>query len=187
MSGLSAIELTCYVFTWVGSVLYSMYQFYLASDGKQLFNYICRLISYLLLLIGYSKYFSEDLVPSWKWVGRKADTADFEWKMWTPIFINWLQYVIAYLIISLAIKKNYPHAVSLISTAISYIWLWKMLGFKLTILIYIQPVLFYLILKFSFLAIVWIVCIGFALVLHSSFFRAITVSLNSLILKSLLL
>ena len=163
MSGLSAIELTCYVFTWVGSVLYSMYQFYLASDGKQLFNYICRLISYLLLLIGYSKYFSEDLVPSWKWVGRKADTADFEWKMWTPIFINWLQYVIAYLIISLAIKKNYPHAVSLISTAISYIWLWKMLGFKLTILIYIQPVLFYLILKFSFLAIVWIVCIGFAL------------------------
>nr|SVE72954.1 EOG090X06SF [Ceriodaphnia reticulata] len=127
-----------------------------------------------VIITGYSQYLSEDLVPSWKWVGRNADSADFEWKMWTPIFLNWLQYVTVYLIISLALRKNHPYTVSVMSTAISFVWLWKMLGLQLTLFIYIQPVLFYWILKLSSLAIVWIVCIGFTLALHSSLFNDLT-------------
>ncbi len=130
-------------------------------------------------LLGHSQYLSEDLVPGWKWIGRKADTADFEWKMWTPIFLSWLQYVPAYLIISLAFKKNHLHVVSVASTVISFVWLWKMLGLQLALFIYIQPVLFYWILKLTSLAIVWIVCIGFTLALHSSLFMDLTVNRNS--------
>ncbi|XP_032785752.2 protein-cysteine N-palmitoyltransferase HHAT isoform X1 [Daphnia magna] len=147
----SLIELKIYFLTWTGSVFYSMYQCHLTSDR-------------------YSQYLSEDLVPGWKWVGRNVDTSDFEWKMWTPIFFRWLKFVIPYLIISLTIKRRFPKIVPLVSIAMSFCWLWNMLGLHLTIFTFIQPVLFLWILQLFSLHCVWILCIGFTLALHSSLF-----------------
>ncbi|XP_046651167.1 protein-cysteine N-palmitoyltransferase Rasp-like isoform X2 [Daphnia pulicaria] len=135
-----------------------MYQFHLASDR-------------------FSQYLAEDLVSGWKWIGRQVDTADFEWKMWTPIFFKWLKFVIPYLIISLTIKRKYPQSVSIISTAMSFCWLWSMLGLQLTVFMFIQPVLFLWILKFFSLAFVWLVCISFTLTLHSSLFSELKTDL----------
>nr|CAH0098428.1 unnamed protein product [Daphnia galeata] len=151
MTDQSLIELSMYVLTWTGSVLYSMYKFHLASDR-------------------YSQYLSEDLVSSWKWIERKVDTADFEWKMWTPIFFKWLKFVIPYLVISLTMKQKYPQSVHVISTTMSFCWLWSMIGLRLTVFMFIQPVLFQWILQLFSLAFVWVVCIGFTLALHSSLF-----------------
>jgi hypothetical protein len=130
--------------------------------------------------LGFSQYLAEDLVSGWKWIGRQVDTADFEWKMWTPIFFKWLKFVIPYLIISLTIKRKYPQSVSIISTAMSFCWLWSMLGLQLTVFMFIQPVLFLWILKFFSLAFVWLVCISFTLTLHSSLFSELKVSIDNL-------
>lgn len=121
-----------------------------------------------IVLAGYSKYFpDEDLIPGWKWLGRKADTADFEWKMWTPIFFSWLQYVTPYLIISLVLKRKYPQSVPLVCIAISFLWLCNMIGLSLTVFLFIQPVLFYWILQLFSLEVVWLTCIGCTLSLHA--------------------
>nr|SVE94255.1 EOG090X06SF [Simocephalus serrulatus] len=146
-AGLSAFELSIYILSWTGFVVYSMYKCHLASDK-------------------YSQYLSEDLVPGWQWLGRKADTADFEWKMWTPIFFSWLKYVTPYLIISLVLRKKYPQSVPLICILISFSWLCKMLGLCLTFFLFLQPVLFYWILMLFSMKVVWLTCIGFTLALH---------------------
>nr|SVE92407.1 EOG090X06SF [Megafenestra aurita] len=138
MVDLSIVELSVYILIWTGSVFYSMYKCHIASD-----------------------------IPGWKWVGRRADTADFEWKMWTPIFISWLKYVALYLLISLVIKKKNPQSMSMISTAMSFLWVWSMLGPYLTIFVFIQPVIFHWILKLFSLAIVWLTCLIFTLALHA--------------------
>nr|SVE74200.1 EOG090X06SF [Daphnia barbata] len=120
----------------------------------------------------YSQYLSEDLVPSWHWVGRKVDVSDFEWKMWTPIFSKWLNYVIPYLVVSLTIKQKYRRIVSIVSVAMSFSWLWNILGLHLTAIIFIQPVLFLLTLKLFSLSCVWLLCISTTFALHSSLFTA---------------
>nr|SVE73574.1 EOG090X06SF [Daphnia atkinsoni] len=150
----SSIELKIYFLTWVGSVFYSMYQCHLTSDK-------------------YSQYLSEDLAPGWKWVGRNVDTSDFEWKMWTPIFFQWLKFVVPYLIINMAIKRKHKKIAPIVSIVISFCWLWNMLGLHLTVFVFLQPVLFLWILQLFSLRSVWVLCIGFALALHSSLFAGI--------------
>lgn len=110
---------------------------------------------------------SEDLVPGWKWIGRKVDTADFEWKMWTPILSSWLQYVIPYLVISFALRKIHLKYRPLILTSISFVWLYNMLGMYMTLFLFIQPVLFHWIFHLFSLKLVWITSLVSTFSLHA--------------------
>nr|SVE93635.1 EOG090X06SF [Scapholeberis mucronata] len=148
MNDLSKVELFVYFVCWTGCVVYSTFQCYLVSNR-------------------YSQYLSEDLVPGWKWVGRKVDTADFEWKMWTPIFFSWLQYVIPYLVISLVLKTRHSNLIPFLGMSISFLWLYNMLGLGLTLFLLIQPVLFNWIFQLFSLKLVWITSLASTFSLHA--------------------
>ena len=60
----------------------------------------------LIFFLVLSNYLTEDLEPGWKILGRKQDTADFEWKTWTPILVDWLQYTMFYLFSSQILKMD---------------------------------------------------------------------------------
>ena len=124
----------------------------------------------------FANYFTEDLEPGWKLVGRKQDTADFEWKTWTPILMNWLQYSAIYLVFSQILKMYNHHYLSTFSIFISFLWLLNNIGLSLSVFIFVQPIILISILYFLSLSFVWATGVGFTLALHSSNFENAKVS-----------
>lgn len=129
-----------------------------------------------VFIIGYTKYFENDLVGGWSWVGRKVDTSDYEWNVWSPILLKWLCYVVPFIVFSTILKRILPNFVTLTSIALSFCWLYSLLGLPLTVFIYTQPMLLLFISKLSSIIVVWIVVLSFTLGLHLSVFNELKVN-----------
>ena len=173
MSTLRTAELVIYFAVWAGSILYSMYKCVSASDSKSwrscppiyLITWLIRLLYFPLL--EYSRFLQYDLVDGWSILGRKRDTADVEWNIFTSLFIHWLPYVVFYLSLSPFVKSRRAHLLPLFSIAVSFVWMLDSLGITLTLLLFLQPCVLHSIQRFTSMKFVWAICLTSTLILSS--------------------
>ncbi|CAL7943269.1 unnamed protein product [Xylocopa violacea] len=76
-----------YIFLWIGAVLYSIYKVSLISNYFNNYNDIYG-----------------DFAPGWSWIGRKQDISDQEWRIWIPLMIKLIPYLVLHHFISRIIK-----------------------------------------------------------------------------------
>ena len=148
---------------------------------KKILNYVNNVETFWA---EYTYLLSSDLMPGWDWLGRRVDTADYEWKTWTPILLHWLKFVIAHLIVNQFLRQQMPHFVPICSLAVSFAWLWASLGLPVTLVLFLQPVIFIMIYQLISIQAVWAVCLVVTLTLHSSYSTDFKVQYNCASIKS---
>lgn len=83
--------------------------------------------------------------------------------------MDWLKFVGLHIITSHILKSRLPYiCVAGFSVIISFVWLWSSLGLSLTVILFIQPLLFIWISQIFTMVGVWITCLTLTLALHSS-------------------
>ncbi|KAG7199248.1 hypothetical protein KM043_018115 [Ampulex compressa] len=80
-------ESSFYFLAWASGIGYSVFK--LSSCNTYFDNY-------------FDAY--ADFAPGWFWIGRKQDVSDYEWKIWAPIIIQLIPWIILHHIISQILK-----------------------------------------------------------------------------------
>ena len=123
------------------------------------------------------------LEPGWDWIGRKLDVADADYSIFAPLLLNWLLFVTLHLIVNQLMFKRFPRFVRIFSVALSFAWLFNSLGLRLSLLLFLQPLIMFNLFKYASFISCWIYFLSSFVALLSGQSLCVSFRVDTLILK----
>ncbi|KAL1460960.1 hypothetical protein WDU94_012894 [Cyamophila willieti] len=121
-------ELSLYFILWTGGVVYSIYNVY--STGRKYYD---------LNRPG------DEFTPGWSWLGGALqDQSDYELECWFKFLYTLGPWLIIHLSVSLFIEHILQEALCSWYILVSTLFLWEYIGASLSLFVFIQPCVFYI-------------------------------------------
>ena len=109
------------------------------------------------------------LEPGWDWVGRKVDLSDKEYSVLAPVLLALLPFVALHMFINQLLSKKFPQFVRKFTTLLSLAWLYSVVGLRLSLIIFLQPLIMFNLLQFGSSIFVWAFFLSSIFVYHSPY------------------